>query len=122
MAARFVYEKLAKVDGLILMGTTHPKDFDLSGLAMPVMKIYGLNDGVANPKDVEAGKARLPPKTVFLPIVGGNHSQFGYYGFQLDDHKASISRNKQQQIILHGVISMMKSTPPPEESGLPSAF
>ncbi len=114
MAARFVHENLAHVDGLILMGTTHPKDFSLTALKIPVLKIYGLNDGVAKPEDVEAGKSRLPPQTIYLPIVGGNHSQFGYYGFQLGDHRADISRKRQQQIILDGIISLMQAEHGPD--------
>lgn len=114
MAARFVYEHWAHIDGLILMGTTHPRDYTLSDLKIPVLKIYGLNDGVAKLEDVEAGKSRLPPQTIYLPIVGGNHSQFGYYGFQLGDHRADISREKQQQIMLEGIISLMQAEHGPD--------
>ena len=107
MAARFVYEKLARANGLILMGTTRPKDFDLSTLQIPVMKIYGDVDGVAKPEDVIANKNKLPANTRFIAITGGNHSQFGWYGNQFGDHKAGISRIKQQELILQYLLSMM---------------
>ena len=109
IATRFIHEKIAKISGLILMGTTHPVSFDLSDLKIPVMKIYGLNDGVATPGKVESNKNKLPEKTIFVPIAGGNHSQFAYYGFQLGDKKAGISRDEQQRIIVSNVINFMKS-------------
>jgi hypothetical protein len=39
---------------------------------------------------------RLPIATAWVRIGGGNHSQFAYYGFQLFDHRATISREQQQ--------------------------
>jgi len=45
----------------------------------------------------------LPADTVFVPIQGGNHTQFGYYGngteLQKGDNPADISRDAQQQIV-----------------------
>lgn len=108
MAARFVREKLAPVQGLILIGTTHPKDFDLSQVRIPVMKMYGLNDGIANVEDVLANRTKLPPHTVMVPIPGGNHSQFGYYGLQLGDRSATISRVKQLEVVVGGISSFMQ--------------
>ncbi|CAG4998200.1 hypothetical protein DYBT9275_01952 [Dyadobacter sp. CECT 9275] len=108
MAARFVYENPGMVDKLVLMGTTHPKETDMSAIAIPVMKIYGLNDGVASPEDVVTNKTLLPATTRYVPIPGANHSQFGYYGFQLGDHAAMISRDKQQQIILQNILDFIQ--------------
>jgi hypothetical protein len=33
-------------------------------------------------------------------IEGGNHSQFGWYGFQPGDRWASISREEQQAVVV----------------------
>lgn len=109
MAAQFVYENPTLIDKLILMGTTHPRDFDLSKSTVPVMKIYGSNDGVADKKSTELNKPKLPPTTKYVLIKGGNHSQFGYYGSQLGDDEASISREEQQEIILNSILSFINS-------------
>jgi len=54
-------------------------------------------------------KSKLPETTKFVLIQGANHSQFGYYGFQLGDNKADISREKQQQDILDNILSFIKN-------------
>lgn len=98
MAARFAHQYPTVADVLILVGTTHPKEaeWSLAKLTIPVVKIYGTNDGVADPESTLANRHLLPPQSQFLPIEGGNHSQFGYYGSQLGDGQATISREAQQ--------------------------
>lgn len=111
MAAQFVYENPQLIDRLILLGTTHPRDIDLSPIPIPVLKVYGSNDGVASPEKVIANKPMLPPSTQFALIEGGNHSQFGYYGSQLGDSEAGISREEQQDLILDHILSFLAQQP-----------
>jgi pimeloyl-ACP methyl ester carboxylesterase len=85
-----------QMGGLALIGTTHPRDVDLYGSKLPVLKIYGTQDCVANMERVMANKRLLPPTTQWVRIEGGNHRQFGYYGYQLGDCGAAISRESQQ--------------------------
>jgi hypothetical protein len=40
-------------------------------------------------------------------IDGGNHSQFGYYGFQLGDHRATVSRAEQQAQTIRALLHAM---------------
>ena len=98
LAARAAYTDPASIAALVLIGTTHPKDSDLSHLAMPVTKVYASNDGIARPADVHLNQRLLPPDTRWVEIKGGNHSQFGHYGHQLFDGNAAISREEQQNI------------------------
>ena len=109
MAARFVYENPGIIDKLILLGSTNPKDFDLSTLKIPVLKIYGLNDGIAKPEDVEANMKFLPKHTRYIAIPGANHMQFGYYGFQLGDREATITRDEQQSIVLKYMLDFINN-------------
>ena len=104
MAAQFVYENPGLIDQLILLATTHPRDYDLSNSTIPVMKIFGSQDGVADPQDILANKSLLPKNTMFVEIEGANHAQFGYYGSQLGDNEAQISREKQQKIVLQNIL------------------
>ena len=81
---------------MVLVGTTHPKQDDLSSLPIPVTKVYASNDGVAPPNRILFNRRLLPKDTQWVEIKGGNHSQFGYYGHQLFDGKATITRETQQ--------------------------
>jgi triacylglycerol esterase/lipase EstA (alpha/beta hydrolase family) len=96
MAGQFVKENPDLIDKLILIGTTHPRDISLANITIPILKIYGSNDGVADEKSIFRNKAKLPVTTKFVEIKGGNHAQYGYYGFQLGDNSATISREQQQ--------------------------
>ncbi len=107
MAGQFVYENPSLIDKLILIATTHPRDIDLSNVAVPIMKIYGSKDGVADMNDIEKNKSKLPSGTKYVTINGANHSQFGYYGFQLGDNRADITREQQQQITLDNILSFI---------------
>jgi pimeloyl-ACP methyl ester carboxylesterase len=99
LAARMAQTDGGSIAALILIGTTHPKETDLSSLQMPVTKIYATNDGVAPADRVLSNKHLLPSGTKWVRIDGGNHSQFGHYGHQLFDGTASISRDAQQAAV-----------------------
>lgn len=98
LACRLVQADPEICDAMVLVGTSHPKIDDLSQLSLRVTKVYATNDGVAPPERTLAGKHRLPKSTQWIEIPGGNHSQFGHYGHQLFDGKASVSREKQQEV------------------------
>jgi predicted alpha/beta-hydrolase family hydrolase len=97
LACRVVQADSHLVSAIVLIGTTHPKQADLSGLTLPVTKVYASNDGVAPRDKVLANKALLPAQTKWIEIAGGNHSQFGHYGHQLLDGRATIRRAAQQE-------------------------
>jgi hypothetical protein len=71
------------------------------------MKIYASNDGIADVDVVNFNKSSLPSTTKYVLIKGGNHSQFGTYGWQLGDHKAEITQIEQQQIILENILAFI---------------
>jgi hypothetical protein len=108
MAAQFVFENPGLIDKLILIGSSHPRDISLARLDIPVLKIYGSSDGVADEASVMSNKAKLPPGTKFMRIQGANHSQFGFYGFQLGDHRATIDRQQQQAETLKDILQFIE--------------
>lgn len=108
MAAQFVYENPNLIDQLILIGTTHPRDISLANSKIPILKIYGSNDGVADEESIIKNKLKLPSTTKFVKINGANHSQFGYYGFQLGDNSATIGREQQQAKTLQHILEFVK--------------
>ena len=108
MAAQLVYENPKLFKGLFLMGTSHPRDIDLSTQHIPCIKLYAGNDGLASVGEVMENKNKLPRDTKLVMIEGGNHSQFGYLGKLLMDSTADISLEEQQQQTLDNLIDFMK--------------
>ena len=89
MAASFAAENTAWVDGLILLAA-----YSADLVELPVLSIYGSNDGVMNQEKYQQYRANLPELTEQI-IDGGNHAGFGFYGPQEGDGEASISREVQ---------------------------
>jgi len=98
------------IAGLVLIGTTHPRDVDLSALAVPVTKVVGTRDGIAPLKKALANRHLLPPATRWVQIEGGNHSQFGWYGFQPGDRFAKIEADSQRAIMIDTILALLRTT------------
>ena len=52
--------------------------------------------------------ASRPPGVRWRTADGGNHSQFGWYGTQLGDGRATIDRAQQQAILLDTVLDVLR--------------
>jgi len=107
VVASSVAARESRLAGLVLIGTSHPRDVDLSGLKMPVTKIVGTRDGLASPEEVEQNAALLPAHTRWIRIEGGNHSQFGWYGFQPLDRRPRIAADEQHAIMISAVLDLL---------------
>jgi pimeloyl-ACP methyl ester carboxylesterase len=109
VAARLAYGDPSRVSGLVLVGTSHPRDFSLASARFPVMRIFGTRDTVADVDKVLATQPNLPASTRMVRIDGGNHSQFGSYGFQPGDWPATISREDQQRQTVEAILGMLRA-------------
>lgn len=98
LACRVTRTDPKAIAAMVLIGNTHPKLDDLSALELPVTKVWASKDGIAPPDRIRAKKGLLPPHTKWVEIEGGNHSQFGHYGHQLLDGKATVTREAQQTV------------------------
>lgn len=103
--ARIAAARRLPFRGFVLMGTSHPRELDLSSLPVPMTKIAATRDGVAG--EAQFDGRRLPPSTTWVRIEGGNHSQFGHYAFQLFDHVAQITRADQQAQIAAALLAAL---------------
>jgi len=108
MASQFVYENPGQMKALFLMGTSHPRDIDLSNASIPVIKFYAEQDGLASMEEVMSNKNKLPGDTEWVFIKGGNHSQFGYLGKLLGDDNPFITREEQQKIVSDSLVSFLE--------------
>ena len=67
----------------------------LNGLNMSAIQITGTQDGVLDRTEWEVARKNLPDDTTYVDIAGGNHGQFGSYGFQKGDNEASLTPAEQ---------------------------
>lgn len=99
----------SRLGGVVLIGTSHPRDVDLSGLDVPVTKIVGSRDGLASPEKVEQNATLLPAQTRWVRVEGGNHSQFGWYGFQPMDRRPRIPAAEQRTIMTQAILDLLQA-------------
>jgi pimeloyl-ACP methyl ester carboxylesterase len=108
MAAQLVYDNPTLFRGLFLMGTSHPRDINLSDLTISTLKLYADKDGLASVPEVMENKNKLPKNSKLVLIKGGNHSQFGYLGKLLMDDSPDISLDQQQEQTMENIVQYLK--------------
>lgn len=97
-ASDYISENVDVFDGLILFASYSTKD--LSHTDLHVLTMYGSNDEVLNHESYDENHNNLPEDTLEVVLYGGNHAQFGSYGFQDGDGYASISREEQEDLVI----------------------
>ena len=102
----YLSKHLKDFNGLILLASYITKDLSKSNLK--VLSIYGSNDKIINLKNYKKYKKNLPNDMVEFIIEGGNHSNFGMYGFQKGDGKASITNIEQIEITANKINEIIK--------------
>jgi pimeloyl-ACP methyl ester carboxylesterase len=107
MAANFAHAHPGAVQGLVLWASYPASSDDLSSGTLKVLSISGTLDGLSTPTKIQASRALLPADTVFVPIEGSNHAQFGWYGPQSGDNPAAISREEQQAQIVQATVDFL---------------
>lgn len=112
LAAQIAPARQERLAGLLLIGTSHPREDDLSALPLDVTKIFASEDGLASEAEVKEFARLLPPSTHFVRIEGGNHAQFGWYGRQLGDNSAAISRDEQHRQTVAAVLEALRRVSP----------
>lgn len=80
------------------------------------MKIVGTRDGLATPNEVRQNASKLPGHTRWIWIDGGNHCQFGWYGFQPGDRFATIDASRQRHVMVDAMLELMRDV---ERDGQP---
>ena len=90
-AAAFAGDNLATVSGLLLWASYPSNDLSAAN-SLRVTSIFGSNDQLATPANIEQSRSKLPTQTTFVEIRGGVHSFFGDYGEQSGDGVPGIDR------------------------------
>lgn len=92
----------------VVLWASNPADDALKINNTPTLSIYGTQDGLFTFDMVESSRALLPSDAMFVSIEGGNHAQFGSYGFQSGDNEASISSEEQWVQTVKATVEFMK--------------
>jgi len=96
-AAIFAENNPAKIDALAFWDSYPPNSADLSDDSISAISIYGTTNNFPNTENFDDQKILLPEDTMFIPIEGANHAQFGDYGPQKGDVVASMSLAEQHE-------------------------
>lgn len=106
-SALFAEEQADKLAGLIFLAS-YPSA-DLTETALPALSIYGDRDAVLDGEAFAEGM-QLLPQVEMVVLEGGNHAQFGSYGFQEGDGPAEISADKQQALTAEAILRFIEET------------
>lgn len=105
-ASSYVGDHPDQVDGLLLWAS-----FPVGSLAglddLDVTSVYGTEDGLATPDDIEDSRSDLPPDATFVDVQGGVHAFFGDYGEQPGDGTPTVSREQAQIEIIDASIALV---------------
>lgn len=107
MAADYAYKNPSKIKALILFASYPQNSNNFISQNIKVLSLYGSQDGVANKDKILSAKSLYPSGTEIISISGGNHCQFGNYGFQSGDNKAAITEEEQQSIASDWTIKLL---------------
>lgn len=93
-AARYASEHADVIDGVYFMASYADDGGKLNGLNMSAIQITGTQDGVLDRTEWEAARKNLPDDTTYVDIAGGNHGQFGSYGFQKGRQRSFLNPSR----------------------------
>lgn len=107
MASDVIAKNPDSFEGLVLLAAYPNKP--INDLILPVLSVSAELDLLTTVSDIEDSKENLPQSTLFVEIQGGNHAQFGSYGEQKKDGKATITPEEQHERISEAVIPFLES-------------
>jgi dienelactone hydrolase len=108
MAASYAEQPRDELYGLLLYAAYPVNDMS-QRVDLAVMSVYGTNDDIATPQEIEESAAELPPSTDFVPIEGAIHSYFGDYGPQRGDGNPDVTREEAQREIAAASLRLLEA-------------
>ena len=96
-AAIYAENNPARIEAIAFWDSYPPASADLSDNDLSAVSIFGTTNDFPNTDNFDEQKYLLPADTLFVPIEGASHAQFGHYGPQKGDVTPSISPAEQHQ-------------------------
>ncbi|MDT3425009.1 dienelactone hydrolase [Paenibacillus forsythiae] len=109
MASRFAARHPDKLTGVFFLASYPDEKGSLKASTLAALSVLGTEDKVLDRKKYREGRAYLPDNTVYYSLEGGNHAQFGSYGPQKGDGKATISEERQQAETVRALLDWMNN-------------
>src|SRR6056297_3838763 len=107
IAGNYLFTKADLFKGFILLASYSGRE--LSDKNLPVLSIAASEDGIIT-LDAVRDKAHLLPETAKHVIIeGGNHAQFGDYGWQEGDMQAEITMEEQLDLTAKEMVQFIAS-------------
>ena len=106
VTAALYAERNQDLDGLVFWAS-YPANDSLKESSIKVLSIYGTLD-ISDTTRFDESRLNLPNDTEYAVIDGGNHAQFGDYGFQPGDNEATITRLEQQKQVVNATVKFLK--------------
>jgi len=97
--------------GLVLWAS-YPNDDLSSRTDVPTTSIYGSNDALTTPADVDARRDLLPADTAYVRVDGAIHAFFGDYGPQPGDGEPGTTRADAQAQITAATLTALGAADP----------
>ncbi|MHA6531449.1 alpha/beta hydrolase [Paenibacillus sp. BAC0078] len=96
MASRYAADHANQLEGVFFLASYPDEKGSLKDTTLSVLSVLGTEDKVVDQAKYNEGRSYLPSNTVYYSVKGGNHAQFGSYGEQKGDGKATITEEEQQ--------------------------
>ena len=100
-----------QVNGLMLFASYPAGRIERTDLK--AISVFGSEDGLVAPAEIERSKADLPAGTGFVEVPGAAHSWFGDYGEQPGDNPGSGDRDAAQALMAEAARALLVSLAPP---------
>ena len=100
-AAYYASEHADRLTGLILLAAYPARQLPED---LKTVLIYGSADGVLDREKYDAARRYVPASADEYVIEGGNHAQFGSYGFQKGDGEAGITAAAQTEETVRDIL------------------
>jgi len=110
MGARYIFNNPEQIDGLLLWDSYAPDD--MNAFTIKVRMIHRSDESGAPPADYQPKLALLPPQTDFIPMVGGEHLNFGNFiagRMYRDVPPAALDAELQRAMVAAASIQFMDS-------------
>src|SRR4030042_2463798 len=75
-ACAYTKDHTENIDGVVLWAAYPSEIARLDDKIIKAISIYGTNDGLFTPDELELSRQHLPPYTRWVPLRGGTHTQF----------------------------------------------
>ena len=107
IAGNYLFNNAARFRGFILLASFSGRD--LSDKGLPVLSIAASEDGIVTLDEIKSKAHLLPQTAEHVIIEGGNHAQFGDYGWQDGDMEPQISMEEQLDITAEEMVQFIAS-------------